>query len=84
MHSSYRKSRRVMSTIVLKEEDTKVVLEVDMDMVRMEDTAEGEVDPPLVSIVEKLVMYQGFVTNRECFVHTTTILSMSLKTVPNC
>jgi hypothetical protein len=42
--------------------NTKDVPEVDMDVVMDEDMEEGEVGPPLVSIVERLVMYQGFCT----------------------
>jgi hypothetical protein len=49
--------------MVLKEEDTKVVLEVDMGMVMDKDMKKGEVDPPLVSIVEKLVMYVLYQTS---------------------
>jgi len=52
-----------------------------MGTIATEDMAEGEVDPPLVSIVEKLVMYQGFVPNHTCFLHTATVSSMSQRTV---
>jgi hypothetical protein len=62
----YKKNKRVVIMVVLREVDTKEVLEVDMGMVVDEDMEEGEVDPPLVSIVEKLVMYQGFVPNHTC------------------
>jgi hypothetical protein len=52
--------------VVLREEDTKEVPEEDMDVVMDEDMEEGEEDPPLVSIVERLVMYQGFAPNCMC------------------
>jgi hypothetical protein len=41
MHSRYRKSRRVVSVVVLKEVDTKEVPEVDMGMVMTKDMARG-------------------------------------------
>jgi hypothetical protein len=84
MHFKYRKSRRVVSVAVLKEADSKALPEVDMSAIAAEDIVEGEVDPPLISNVEKLVMYQGFVQNRVCFVHIATIPSMSPKTIPTC
>ena len=48
---------------VLKEEDTKEVPKENMGAVVAKDMAQGEVDLPLVSIVKKLTMYQGFVLN---------------------
>jgi hypothetical protein len=69
---------------VLKEAYTKEVPKLDMVIVMVEDMVDGEVDPPLVSIVEKLVIYQGFVPNHTCFVHIYTISSMSPKTIVNC
>jgi hypothetical protein len=63
MYSGYKKNKRVVIMVVLREVDTKEVPEVDMGVVTDEDMEEGEVDPPLVSIVERLVMYQGFVPN---------------------
>jgi hypothetical protein len=67
----------VVIVVVLKDEDTKDVPKVDMGMVTIEDMAEGEVNPPLSSTVDKLAMCQGFLPNHMCFVHTTTILNMS-------
>jgi hypothetical protein len=63
MHSRYKKNIRVVSVVVMRVTDTKGVQEVDIGMVMIEDMAEGEVDPTLVSIVDKLVMYNGFVLN---------------------
>jgi hypothetical protein len=62
MHFGYRKNKRVVIVVVLREVDTKEVLEEDMGVVTTEDM-EGGADPPHVLIMEKLVMYQGFVTN---------------------
>jgi hypothetical protein len=82
MHFGYKKKKRVVIMVVLREADTKEVPEVDMCVVADEDMEEGEEDPPLVSIVERLVMYQGFVPNHACFVHIVIALSMSQRTVP--
>jgi len=46
---------------VIKVVDTKETLGVDMGVVTVEVMMEGEEDPPLVSIVDKLVMYQVFI-----------------------
>jgi hypothetical protein len=81
IHFEYKKSRRVVSTVVQKEEYTKTFLKVDMGTVTTKDMVEAEVDPTLVSIVEKLVMCQGFVPNCAFFVHTSTVPSMSPKIV---
>jgi hypothetical protein len=64
--------------------DTKEVPEVDMGMVATEDMVEGEVDPPHVLIVVRLVMSQDFVPNCMCFVHIVIVLSMSPKIVLTC
>jgi hypothetical protein len=45
---------------------------------------EGEEDPPLVSIVDKLVMYQVFIWKYKWFIHTSTVPSMWPKIVLNC
>jgi hypothetical protein len=37
--------------------------------------------PSLVSIVDKLVMYQGFVPNHMFFVHSNIVLNMSQRNV---
>jgi hypothetical protein len=69
---------------VVPEVDTKVVSEVDMGMVVVKDMVEGEVDPPIVSIVEKSFMYQCFLPNNVYFLHTSIVLRMSSKTTPTC
>jgi hypothetical protein len=51
----------VVIMAVLKEVDTKETHAVNMGAVTVEVMMEGEEDPPLVSIVDKLVMYQVFV-----------------------
>jgi hypothetical protein len=84
MHSRYRKNTRWVIVAMLKEVGTKEVPMVDMGALEIEYMAEGEVGPRLVSIVDKSVMYQGFVPNRTCFVHTTIVLSMSSKTILSC
>jgi hypothetical protein len=56
---------------------------VDMGMVVAEDMVEGEANPPLVSIVDKLVMYQGFVPNHMCFVHTDIVHEHVIKDCPD-
>jgi hypothetical protein len=63
MHSRYRRSRKVVSGGAWKEVDTKEVPEVDMGVVMTEDMVEGEVDPPHVLIVVRLVMSHDFVPN---------------------
>jgi hypothetical protein len=70
--------------VVLKEEITKLVLWVDMAIVVDKDMEEGEADSPLVSIMEKLVMSQGFVPNHTCFVHIAIVSSMSPNTILTC
>jgi hypothetical protein len=77
------KSKRVVIMAVLKEVDTKAVLVVDMGAVATEDIVEGEVDPPSISIMEKLIMYHGFVPNHVCFMHTTTIMNLSQRNFLN-
>jgi hypothetical protein len=54
---------------------------VDMGAITNEDMKEGEADPQLVLVVDKSFMYQCFVPNRACFVHTVIVSSMSSKTV---
>jgi hypothetical protein len=63
MHYRHRRNIRVVIMEVLKEEDTKEVPKEDMGVVAAKDMGQGEVDLSLVSIVEKLAMYQGFVLN---------------------
>jgi hypothetical protein len=60
MHSKYKKRRRVVIMVVLREVNTKDLPKEDMYAVSYEDMEEGETYPPLVSIVEILVMYQVF------------------------
>jgi hypothetical protein len=48
MHPKYRKSIRVVSVVVWKEADIKVVPKVDMGAVVAEDMEEEEVYPPHV------------------------------------
>jgi hypothetical protein len=48
MYFGYKRNKRVVTMVVLREVDIKEVPEVDMDEVRDEDMEEGEVDPPLV------------------------------------
>jgi hypothetical protein len=79
MHPRYKKNRRVVIMVVIREEDTKGVPEVDMGVNADKDKEEGEVVPPLVLIVEIMVMYQSFVPKRTCFMHTIISQSMSLK-----
>jgi hypothetical protein len=67
IHFGYRKRRRVVIVAVLKEANTKEVLEVVMGLVATEDMVEGEVNPPLVLIVDKLVIFQGLVPKCTCF-----------------
>jgi hypothetical protein len=95
MHFEYMKNIRVVIIVVLKYavtkeapwEDMGVVMAKDMDegedmgAIAVEDMDEGEACLPLVSIVEKLVMYHGFVPNRTCLVHTDTILNISQRNV---
>jgi hypothetical protein len=57
---------------------------VDMGAIADADMEEGEADPQLVLVVDKSVMYQCFVPNRACFVHTVIVSSMSSKTVLTC
>ena len=70
--------------VVLKEEDTKEVLEVDMGAVVGTDMEEAYANLPLVSIVERLVMYQDFAPNHTCYVHISTVSSMSPRIVSTC
>jgi hypothetical protein len=58
MYSKYNNKKRVVILVVLREENIKVVPEVDMDTTTEEDMEEGEVDPPLVLTLERLSMYQ--------------------------
>jgi hypothetical protein len=64
MHFEYRNNKRVMIVEVLRDVDTKEVLEVDMGAVSTEDMEKWEENPQLVLIVEKSVMYQGFIPNQ--------------------
>jgi hypothetical protein len=82
MHSGYKKNIRVVIMVVLREEDTKEVPEEDMGVVMDEDMEEGEEDPPLVSIVERLVMYQGFCTKPCVLCAYCYSPSMSQRTIP--
>jgi len=66
----------VVTVVVLREEDIKEVLEVDMDDDMQEDVEEGEVDPPLVLIKDKHAIYQDFVPNHVLFVGTATAQNM--------
>jgi hypothetical protein len=67
-----------------KEVDAMEVPEVDMGTVTITDIAEGDLDPPHVSIAVILVMSHYFVPNHTCSMHIYTNLSMSLKIVPTC
>jgi hypothetical protein len=84
MHSGYNKRRRVVSVEVKKEVDIKDIVEVDTGAFVTKDMVEEEIDPPLVLIIENLVMYQGFLPNHTCVAHTTIVPSMSLKTIVTC
>jgi len=68
--------------VVLREVDTKEVLEADMDMVSTKDMEEGEVGPRLVLVVEILVMCQYFVPNRVLSMGTTIDPNMSQRIFP--
>jgi hypothetical protein len=57
------KNRRVMILAMLRDANNKEIPEVDMGVFVDDNMVEGKVDPPLASILEKLVMYQGFVPN---------------------
>jgi hypothetical protein len=53
MYSGFKRNKRVVIMVVLREVDIKEVPEVDMDVVMDEDMEEGEVDPPLVLTMER-------------------------------
>jgi hypothetical protein len=74
--SANKKNKRVGIMAVLRNVDTKELPEENMGIVKTKDTAKGEASLPLISIVYKMVMYQGFVQNHTCFVHISTILNM--------
>jgi hypothetical protein len=80
MHYGSKRNRKVVRTVVQKEVDTKVFLEVDMCVVMVEDMEEWEVEPPHVLIMVILVMSHGFIPNYMSYAHIFIVLSMSLKT----
>jgi hypothetical protein len=53
---------------MLRGVDIKEVPEEDLDVTMDEDMEEGEVDPPLFLIVERLAMCQGSLPNRAIYV----------------
>jgi hypothetical protein len=76
MHSEYRMSRRVVSTVVQIEANTKDDPKVDIGAVMTTDMAEEDTNPPHVLIAMRLVMYHNFSPSRACFVPIFIVLNM--------
>jgi hypothetical protein len=77
MHSKYKRNKGVVMMVVLREVDIREVLEADMDVVTTKDMEEGEEDPPLSLIMDKLSMCQYFVPNHMLFVGIIIVLIKS-------
>jgi len=81
MYFKYNENKGMVTVVVLREEYIKEVPEVDMDAIMDKAMEEGEVETPLILIVEILAMCQDFLPNCTLSVGIATSLSMLQRTI---